>query len=564
MTATFEPTQPGEPEPPDPRDDVSASHGRASPGDRAMRAGGAGAGNRGARSGMRRRLVTACGVLVIAALAAALAASLWQTHAAQRARDEARQQAMELKRLSTELVYRQGDLLARLPGGAAPQEAMLKQTLGALEVALAAAPDDADMQALVASALGRLAEIQVSERSPSPARTAEAEATVARALALAEPVWMARRADGRFARWHVRTLGLQARLLRARGQPAEALKPLALAIERCGQALSVEPPISPEGRAHLMAERGAAHLEIAGLQFEQRQPEAALKSLDLAEADHRRLLDDNALLTVMAQDAAPGDPSPREALTQRLAALHAGRARVHERLDDLDAMRREAEAAVALRTEALARDPRHLASREGLVSDGATLALALLRLGQPEAALQAAQRSRDAARRLAEDAGSDARVADPEPTIAPVLGRAQAATGDHAAALASYELALARWSADLARQNDPALRLRVALLQVRRAVSLHALGEGAVAEGLLATAVAALRGMAAPSAPGADTLHRDALLALAEGLMPLAEWTPAEAAALRGEAVAALKEADHLRRLAADHRRLLDALAAPG
>lgn len=512
----------------------------------------------------RHRWVVATSVLGVAGLATGLAVSVWQARAAERARDEARQQAVELKRLTTDLVFRFGDALTRLPGGVKAQEATLKQTLGALDSTLRAAPDDVDIKALVASALARLAEIQGSERQAAPARAAEAEATVNRALELGEDVWPAKHGDWRFASWHVRTLTVKAQLLRGQGKPAEALAPLELAIRHSDEALARQPPLSAEGRAHMVAERGAAQMFVARMQIELQRPDLALTHYALAEADHRRLLDDAALLRTLEQDAAPGDVSARAAFTHQLAATHAGRALAHGRLDDLPAMRAAAEAAIALRRDNLGREPDNLAWRDGLMADSNTLALALLRLGEFEAALQAADTAWQTARRLADDEGPASKWAGILPSLAPQYGRALAGVGRHEEALAAFDSALARWSAELAQHNDPALRLRLTQLQVWRARSLQALGDAATAQPLLATAVQALRGLASPDAPQAGTLHRDAEIALADALATLADWTPAEAAALRAEGVGALKDAAAAQRLGTDHQRLLTALSAPG
>lgn len=511
----------------------------------------------------RHRAAVLASVLGLLGLAGGLAASVWQAREAERARDEARAQAVELKRLTTDLVFRFGDALTRLPGGMAAQEAALKQTLVALEAALRASPDDVDMQALVASALGRLAEIQGNERQAAPARAAEAEATVARALALAEPVWAARRSDWRFASWHVRTLTVRAQLLRGQGKAAEALAPLQLAITRCGEALAGPPAPVGEGRAHLVAERGAAQMAIARVQIALQRPDLAIEHYTLAEADHRALLGDAALLKALAQNAAPGDVSARDAFTHQLAATLAGRAHAHGQLDDLPAMRLAAEAAIGLRLDLLAREPSNLAWRDGLVTDGNTLAEALLRLGEPEAALQAAQRAWETARRLAEEAGPDSKWAGVLPMLAPQHGQALAAVGRPSEALEVYDLALARWAPELASHNDPALRLRLTRLQVWRSRTLEVLGQSDTARPLLGTAIEALRGMASASSGLAPALRRGAQLALAEALATWADWWPGEAPAARAEAVAALKAAGATQRLGVDHERLLTALAAP-
>ena len=111
--------------------------------------------------------------------------------------------AMPRKWLRFSHCVRDGDAIQQLPGGAKAQEAMLKQTVASLDVTLQIAPDDAELNVLVASALGRLAQIQGNPTFAGPERGAEARATVARALSLAGKVWAHKQADVRFVTQHL-------------------------------------------------------------------------------------------------------------------------------------------------------------------------------------------------------------------------------------------------------------------------------------------------------------------------------------------------------------------------
>jgi len=255
-------------------------------------------------------------------LAGGLGLALVQGRQAAVARDEARRQLIQIKQLTTGLVFDFGDALTRLPGGMKAQEAMLGKTLASLDTALAAAPQDADLTALVASALGRIAELQGSARQASPQRAAEAAATVQRALALAERAWPTHRGDWRFACWHIRTLTVQAQLQRSRGEPAAGLAALQRATERCSELLGL--PMSAEGRAHVLAERGAAHLFAAQLNAHAtlpslQRPADALARYRNAEADYRALLADTALLLQLDRDLTPGDVRAADAFHHQLA-----------------------------------------------------------------------------------------------------------------------------------------------------------------------------------------------------------------------------------------------------
>ncbi len=107
---------------------------------------------------LQGRLAAASGVLLLAAgLVLALVQarqSQLSRNAAQRARDDARQQLERVKRITTDLVFRYGDTVTLLPGGAQAQEAMLRDSVTLLEPALLGAPDDLDLAVTMVCALG--------------------------------------------------------------------------------------------------------------------------------------------------------------------------------------------------------------------------------------------------------------------------------------------------------------------------------------------------------------------------------------------------------------------------
>ena len=506
----------------------------------------------------RHKATSLASALALIALIGGLGASAWHGQQVALARDDARRQLDAIKRITTDLVFRFGDTVTTLPGGAKAQEAMLKQTLASLQPALTAAPDDLDLVALVASVLGRLAELQGNTTVAAPERAAEASATVARALALGEQAWARQRGDWRFASWHVRTLVVQAQLLRGQGKPAEGLVPLTLAIERCDEALATQPP--PEGRAHLMAGRGGARLSAAQLNDQLNmaslgRPQEALRLYALAEADLRALLAEGPLLDELDRNAVPGDPSTEAFLTHQIGTILGGRALVQLRLEDLPAARREAEAALVMRRANVQREPRNVVWRDGLMVESNTLALALLRLGEHAAALDAASTSWQTATELAQQEGPQSKWAGSKPFLAPQYGRALAGVGRHAEAVVVYDLGLAMWDGVLAKGPNNNAARRAAWLRVQRAKAMAALGQGAAAQALVVSALDVLRPLTGDAAVG-----RDASLALAEGLAALAVWQPARAAGYRQEALAALGAAAALRPLGADQLAVMQAM----
>lgn len=139
-------------------------------------------------------------------------------------------------------------------------------------------------------------------------RVGDAMATVTRALALANPIWNAKRGDWQFAQWHVITLITQAQLLREQGRLADTLPALANAVERATQSLAM--PLPAEGRAYLLEARGVAlqttatsyhHLTRPSLH----RPTDALRFYDASEADARTLRDAQQALE-MANPACRG------------------------------------------------------------------------------------------------------------------------------------------------------------------------------------------------------------------------------------------------------------------
>ncbi|OYU96638.1 MAG: hypothetical protein CFE45_19330, partial [Burkholderiales bacterium PBB5] len=463
----------------------------------------------------RNRLATAALGLALVCLVGGLGASLWQGRAAAQARDEARRQLAGVKQITSELVFRFGDAISLLPGGAQSQEAMLQQTLAALDAALANAPDDPDLLVLVASALGRLAQIQGNPSFAGPERASEAQATVARALALGDRVWDSRHGDWRFASQHLITLMTQAQLLRGQGQPAPGLAVLTRAHARSGQALAA-PGVGDEGRANLLELRANIAVNQAHFNDHVGRPSLGLPAQALlhyaqAEADFRARYADPALMAAMRRHATPGDPPVEEWANHNTANVLSGRALVHQRLADDAAMRRDIEAALALREDNLRRNAASVTWRQSLMFDLNTLAIALLRQHDEAAALPVSQRAWDLAGALVHEAGPGSAWAHTRASFAPQYGRALLAAGRADQALPVVDLGLARLAQQRPQADSALLRLRQALLQVLRGRVLLAQGQRAAGLALLPPAVTALQALVDDA-----RLGREARLGLAE------------------------------------------------
>jgi len=174
---------------------------------------------------LQGRLAAALGVAVLAvASVLALLLALLQARraatardAATRASDEARTQLDRVKRITTELVFRYGDTVTHMPGGAQAQEAMLRNIVTLLEPTVQGSADDLDLLATMASVLGRLAEIQGNVVMAASERAGEATATAERALALR--AWQRPRWPGKPCR---RWRATKANKASGRGRPRAA------------------------------------------------------------------------------------------------------------------------------------------------------------------------------------------------------------------------------------------------------------------------------------------------------------------------------------------------------
>ena len=527
----------------------------------------AGLGSVGLTTGLAAALLQgkAAAALGVVGLTGGLGLALVQGRQAAVSRDEATRQLGEIKRITTDIVFNFGDALTRLPGGMKAQEALLQQTLASLDTALRASPKDPDLIALVASALGRIAELQGSARQASARRADEAAATVKRALALAHSVWRERLWDWRFSSWHIRTLTVQAQLLRHQGQPAEGLAALERAAQRCSEALLEK--LTPEGRAHIVAERGAVHIFSAQMNAHATEPnlfrpDRALAQYLLAEADYRILLNDAELLRQLDGNITPGDVCARDAFTHQLAAVLSGQAVAHGQLDNVAQMLRVAEAALTTRQDNLKREPSNLAWRDGFIADTNVLAMAQLRSGDAAAALESIRLSWQTAETLATEEGPQSKWAQLKPHLAPQYAKALAGVGRHDEASVIYDIALQALARPPAASGaDAELRqqvqqLRLATLQVWCAKSLRATHQSDASDAMLDVALTTLK-----SSNWRVELQRDVDLGLALCCAALAEERVESSTGWAAQAREALSRASLKQALGDDHREWLKGLA---
>jgi tetratricopeptide (TPR) repeat protein len=520
---------------------------------------------------LQGRLAAALGVVLLAAglvlaLVQARQAQLSRNEA-QRSRDDARQQLDRVKRITTDLVFRYGDTVTLMPGGAQAQEALLRDSVALLEPALQGAPDDLDLALTMVCALGRLAEIQGSIATARPGNAQSARATVARGLALSDKAWPQRAADWRLASWTMRLLVVKAQLARADGRLDDAVAALQHVSDRGTEAL--RHPQGAEGFLYLSSGIANGHLNLAQVYDHGNlpslgRPDDALREFRRAEQTLRDVLARKADLAELDRKAAPGDVSTEAYVRHQIAVIHGGRALVHLRQDDLPAMRAQAEAAVALMQQNVQADPRNVAWRDGLMTECNTLALALLRLGDAAGAVVAAQQAWDAAQALVQDEGEQSKWAHAsvQALLAGHWGRALLSNGRASEALPLLRQALQHWRG---QGGGPDALRRVAAFELSAAQALRSLGHLAEACQGAQAAVEQLSPLCLTPLPADRTaarVAREAWLTQAEAHALLMQCEPGERNRHRAQALSALSAAQAERPLAVDHQRLLASLLA--
>ena len=134
----------------------------------------------------RNRLALAAAALVVASLVAGLAASLWQAHEAERARDLAQQRYRDVRSLATNMMFDVDGAIATLPGSVHARRLVVSRALEHLDRLSRETGDDPALLADVATGYEKIADIQ---GSPFDFNLGEGELALAnarRALALRE------------------------------------------------------------------------------------------------------------------------------------------------------------------------------------------------------------------------------------------------------------------------------------------------------------------------------------------------------------------------------------------
>lgn len=472
---------------------------------------------------------------------------------AERSRDEAREQLQAVQRITAELVFRFGDTVSYMPGGAQAQDALLAQVQAVLEPLAGRHARHDELQALLASVLSRRGQLRCDDTLGGSAESRrEGEALLARSVALGERVWPSQHRDWRFADSHTRARWTQANLWQQVGREDEAERLSREVIAGLREAL-------PHAQGDLMG-RSTLAVQLAnntlGLAMTLRytRPQEALPLMAEAEPTLRALLADTAWQRAIDAAATPGEIPAGEYVRHQLGTLLAVRATTQLRLDDPAAALASVAEALPLRRANAALNPGNLAWQDGLVRELHLEAQSRLRLGDAAGALRAAKETAALIEQLAAQRVDAAKLDSLRHLAAAAHARALWACGDAAAARQVVATALA-----IGEREPPTL-----LAGRQRQAQLLAL------QGLLDADAVPLREAlrqfeALQSEP---TVARPALLDAAEAAGWLADLGVPDAVALRRQAVQWLLQAQAQQPLGPDHQRLLaqlsGAAAAPG
>ena len=512
----------------------------------------------------RHRVPAAAAALAALSLVAGTGVALWQAHEARLGRDEARRRLADVRSVTHDLVFRFGDGIAYLPGGMNVKEDLLNATLAQLQRLADGPGGDAAIVADIAALHARLAELQGADTAPSTERPKQALAHADQAITLGAQVWAQRKADRQFANWLARAYQIRAQRQRAAGELDAAL--LTLTQERTLVAESLALQTRDDERAWLLS-------NLAGTLFLESQvldalnlpslgrPDEALLRLNDAEQTYRRVLAlGDKVLDELDAAGRPEEPKTRAGLLHGLASAQEGRALVRLKHDDPALALADVQAAVLTQQQALALDPLQVPWHDGMMLKSNTLATVLLRLGQAEPALHAAQRSWDEATALAKSEGASSRWGQALPTLAHQYGRALAAVGRNAEAVTVFESSITAWTARAksGAAVNPNAQRRIGWMRTQLSRSQQALGRQALA---LALARDASVGLHAASLQSPQA--RDLWLNLGEALAWQAQIDPTAAAGLRAQAGAAYDRAAALSPLKAEHALARAALPAP-
>jgi eukaryotic-like serine/threonine-protein kinase len=509
---------------------------------------------------LQDRVATALGAV---GLAGGLALALFQGRRAALARDEAQARLDDIRRITGGLVFRFGDAVSYLPGGMQIKEELLQDALRSLDRLAHGRDRDPALLADVANTYARLAELQFSDQL-SLEKPEAAQANAMKAVALGTPLLAQRPADWRLHSWLSRAHLVLGKVHRARGEWAAGLAALQRAAAVLGQADVSQ--ADDLGRVTVLGSQASTLITCAQTQdlhaVQQGLSSAeALATFAEAEAVYRRLNAQRDLLERIDATGRAEEPKAVAQIMVQLGVITGTRSRIHLRNDALAEALAETAESMRWLDSAVAADPATQIWQDAVATEANHQAALHLYCGDGVAALAAAERCIDTARRLAAADGPDSKWAGLMPRLGGLRARALAALGRHDEAMPWFQPAL-DYHATACQKTQPGPALETALrakaqLQTAQAATLQALGR-------VDEALPAVQAAAQTLQPLADSQPplREALLLHAQALSLQATMDLAAAPVLRAWALKRLDAAQAIAPLAGLSARLAAELNA--
>jgi len=490
----------------------------------------------------RHRGASAGAAAAVLALLLGLAGTSWQAHAARVAEQSAEARLAQIQELLRSIVSQHAQAISNLPGGSVVREAMLTEATKNLEQLATQPGQPRETQAVLGSALSRLADAQGNVNGMNTGKSAEAKTHAEAALRAFEAAALtpADKIEHLVAQALAhRTLG---RLARSAGEPADALAQLRRAEQGLRPALQLHPD-NAELRlalAYVMGEIGQTYDTQNLPNLNQRDPALA------AFAEASRLFEG------LARDTPAADVMMRHSMMLASVAV------VYDKHDELDASIVRLREAAKVGAEAVRiSDPPDTGRQWNLALVQHNLGEALGRQNDPAGAEAVMTEAWRLVYQLLRDNPGNASWQPRRTLFSLGLGRAHAANGHCAPAAALLQPPIERWrevkDANAQRRRGLAL-MSLAQCAQTAGNKISARPQAAEAQAIFARLISAETG---------PTPSRLLLIyeARALGVMAASAAGKAEATALKQRAEARFAQADSISPLASDDRRSREAVA---
>ena len=487
----------------------------------------------------RHRGASAGAAAAVLALVLGLGGTSWQAHAARVAERSAQERLAQVQSLLRSIVGQHAQAISALPGGSVVREAMLAEATKHLEQ-LAAQPDQPrETQAVLGTALSRLANAQGNGIGVHTGKVGDAQRNAQAALRAYEAANLIP-ADA--VEHQIGRSGAHAILgsaLRNAEHPAEALAEYQQSekVLRAGLAAHPQDPALRLALATTMGEIGQTYDTQNLPNLDQRDP--ALQAF----AESRRFYEG------LARDTPAADVMMRHAMLLGSEAI------VYDKHDEIDAsIARMREAVTVARESVSLSDPPDTARQWNLAIIEHNLAEALMRQGEVAAAEAAMLSAWQLVDQLLRDNPGNVSWQPRRTMFSANLGRIQAYNGHCAPAAQLLDPLIKSW-------RD----LKDATRQRHRGLNLMALAQCAVRHGDKAAARPLALEAQTTFARLAEGPKPNRLLMIYEaralGVMAAGAVSKAEAAALKQRAETRFAQADGVSPLASDDRRARAAVA---